>query len=142
MEEILKKFNYKPTEENTWVKGEWTVRFDDELVEVFNDPNKSAGEYYSSPIATVDLELILMEVDRKNRWPIVTMVTDMITDVNAESENATGNTYIMFTPHRVWLKDWLRLCGQEENGSYSITGNNIFVVDSTLSKVIDITKLI
>lgn len=63
MEEILKKFNYKPTEDNTWIKGEWTVRFDDELIEVFNDPDKSSGVYYSAPILNVDLETILEEID-------------------------------------------------------------------------------
>lgn len=142
MEEILKKYNYNHVEDNTWVKDDWTVRFDNELVEVFNDPDKSAGEYHSSPIGKVDMEELLSSVERKKRWPILDNINKMITDVNAEAEHATGNTYVMFTPHKAWLKDWLRLWGQEEDGSYSIAGNNVFVVESTLSKVIDITKLI
>ena len=79
MEEILKKYNYKPTENNTWVKGDWTVRFDNELVEVFNDPDINAGEYYCSPIERANLEEILLSVEKKNRGPILKEINNMIT---------------------------------------------------------------
>lgn len=141
MEEILKKFNYKPTEDNTWIKGEWTVRFDDELIEVFNNPDKNVGEYYSSPIETINLQEILLDVDRKSRY-IIDEINQMIDDCNRSVEICIGNTYLMLTPHTEYIWDWLMLWGQNENGSYYIAGNNIFIVQSTISKVIDITKLI
>lgn len=141
MEEILKKFNYKQVEKNTWIKGDWTVRFDDELIEVFNDPDKSAGEYFSSPITKIDLNEILHEVDKKCMY-IIEELNKLIIEANTLSEWATGNTYLMLTPHTGYIHDWLMLWGQQENGSYSITGNDIFFVKSDINKLIDITKLI
>jgi hypothetical protein len=63
MIEVLLQHNYKPIEENLWIKGDWSVRFDDEQVEVFNDPDKEPGKYYIGPYTTIDLEEILTEID-------------------------------------------------------------------------------
>ena len=63
MEELLKKFNYKSETENVWIKNVWTVRFDDNVVEVFNDPEGGKGMYYCELIQYVDLEQILEEID-------------------------------------------------------------------------------
>lgn len=63
MEEILIKHNYKNVESNTWIKYDWTVRFDNNLIEIFNDPDKTPGRYYTAPLVKVDLEEILSEID-------------------------------------------------------------------------------
>ena len=63
MIEILLQHNYKPIDESTWVKGLWTVRWDDEYIEVFNDPDKEAGKYYIGPYNSVELNEILEEID-------------------------------------------------------------------------------
>lgn len=57
------KHGYVSQNGNNWIKGDWTVRFDKELIEVFNNPEKAAGKYYTGPIDKVDLDEILMEID-------------------------------------------------------------------------------
>lgn len=48
---------------NEYVKGNWTVRWDTSLMEVFNDPEKTRGVYYSGPLDLLDLESILDEIE-------------------------------------------------------------------------------
>ena len=55
MIEVLLQHNYKPIDENIWVKGDWSVKWDDEYVEVFNDPDKESGKYFIGPYNSVEL---------------------------------------------------------------------------------------
>ena len=64
IEQILNKNNFwYNSESNEYKKGNWTVRFDEDLIEVFNNPEKSKGVYYCGPINKVDLETILDEIE-------------------------------------------------------------------------------
>lgn len=62
MIQILEQNNFKLID-NEYIRGNWTVRFDKDLIEVFNNPEKSRGYYYSGPISKVDLETILDEIE-------------------------------------------------------------------------------
>lgn len=62
MEEILKREGFKPTEfKNEYVKNDWTIRFDNEYLEAFDDPEKR-GNYFCGPINKVDLDAILIDI--------------------------------------------------------------------------------
>ena len=64
MESVLLKMGYtKSSEPNEYVKGNWTVRFDAEYVEAFNNPDIEAGRHFIGPINKVDLEQLLTEID-------------------------------------------------------------------------------
>ncbi len=64
MESVLLKMGYtKSSESNEYVKGNWTVRFDNECVEAFNNPDIEAGWHFIGPIEKVDLEQLLLEID-------------------------------------------------------------------------------
>ena len=63
MEEMLMKYGYKNVEPNTWVKCDWTIRFDEQLIEIFNDPDKTPGKYYTYPIDKINLKDYLEEID-------------------------------------------------------------------------------
>jgi len=63
MEEILEREGFKPTIfENEYVKDDWTIRFDDEYLEAFNDAEKGRGVYFYGPINKVDLDAILADI--------------------------------------------------------------------------------
>lgn len=63
MEEILVKEGFIKSEtHNEYVKGNWTVRLENDLVEVFNNPEVSRGIYYCGPCNRVDLQTILDEI--------------------------------------------------------------------------------
>lgn len=63
MEEILMKHGFNPIEENLWIKGDWTIKIDDQFIEIFNNPDKAPGKYYIGPHDRVDLDEILQEID-------------------------------------------------------------------------------
>ena len=64
MDSILIKRGYKKLDNfNEYVKGNWTVRFDAEYVEAFNNPDIEAGRHFIGPINKVDLEQLLTEID-------------------------------------------------------------------------------
>lgn len=48
---------------NEYVRGDWTIRFDEKSIEVFNDPDKATGVYYITSILRRELEEILDEID-------------------------------------------------------------------------------
>ena len=67
MEMILLNRGYKKVNNlNEYVRGDWTVRFDNENIEVFNDPDKMVGKYFVGPIDKVDIEQLLDEIDDFN----------------------------------------------------------------------------
>lgn len=64
---------FKPSneEKDTYVRGNWTIRFDNEVLEAFNNPDlepgrTSAGVYYSAPLHKIDLDILLDEIDNKS----------------------------------------------------------------------------
>lgn len=64
MERKLRLWGYLTTDNpREYVKANWTIRFDTEFIEAFDDPDESGGWYFSSPINKVDLEQLLSEID-------------------------------------------------------------------------------
>ncbi len=64
MKDIIINNGFKKGEfPNTFVKGDWTIRFDNELIEIFNDPDKSSGKYIIYPISKIDIEDLLKEIN-------------------------------------------------------------------------------
>lgn len=63
MEEILKRYGFNSVEPNIWKKDDWTVRIDNPVIEIFNDPDENAGKYYIGQVDETDLNEILTEVD-------------------------------------------------------------------------------
>lgn len=53
----------KSENSSEYVKGDWTVRLDESKIEVFNNPDKSAGYYYIGPIDKVDIQTIVDEIN-------------------------------------------------------------------------------
>lgn len=51
---------------NEYVKGNWTIRIDDDLVEVFNNPEVERGVYYSGLLSVVDIKSIVDEIANFN----------------------------------------------------------------------------
>ena len=49
-----------------WTKNNWTVRLDKNIIEVFNNPDKSIGKYYINSIDKIDIEALLIEIDKHN----------------------------------------------------------------------------
>ena len=64
MNEILTNRGFIKTENpNEYVRRDWTIRINDDIIEAFNDPDKNKGVYYSGPIKKIDLEQLLIEID-------------------------------------------------------------------------------
>lgn len=63
MIEILHKEGFSESEnKNEFVKGNWTVRLENDLVEVFNNPEYGKGVYYAGLSSAIDLQTILDEI--------------------------------------------------------------------------------
>ena len=63
MNEILEREGFTLSEnQNEYIKGDWTIRIDDDLLEIFNNPDKAPGVYYCGPLNKIDLQTILDEV--------------------------------------------------------------------------------
>lgn len=62
LNEILER-GYKQIDKNEFVKEGWTIRFDKDTIEVFDDPEIGKGYYFSGKINKVDIETLLEEVE-------------------------------------------------------------------------------
>ena len=64
MNDILMNRGFIKTENlNEYVRRDWTIRINGDIIEAFNDPDKNKGVYYSGPIKKIDLEQLLIEID-------------------------------------------------------------------------------
>lgn len=61
--ELTKRKFSKLRGRNTWIKGSWTVRFDENDVEIFDAPDRT-GKYLLENIRTVNIVSILDEVEK------------------------------------------------------------------------------
>lgn len=61
--ELTKRKFSKLRGRNAWIKGSWTVRFDENDVEIFDAPDKT-GKYLLENIRTVNIVSILDEVEK------------------------------------------------------------------------------
>ena len=63
MEEILQYNGFMQTENpNEWIRGNWTIRFEGDFMEIFNDPDKEIGKYFIGPAHKYKLRTILQEI--------------------------------------------------------------------------------
>lgn len=64
MEEIIMNNGFiKNDSLNEYTRGDWTIRIDNDLIEIFNDPDKSSGKYIIYPISKIDIEDLLKEIN-------------------------------------------------------------------------------
>ena len=64
MNDILMNRGFIKTENpNEYVRRDWTIRINGDIIEAFNDPDKNKGLYYSGPVKLVDIEQLLIEID-------------------------------------------------------------------------------
>lgn len=59
MEELLLNEGFKKVE-GEYIRGIWTIRFDGDMIEIYNSPIKAIGKYYYGPKADIDLEFLQM----------------------------------------------------------------------------------
>ena len=62
VDELIRRKFSKLRGRNTWIKGSWTVRFDENDIEIFDAPDKT-GNYFLGNIRTVDIIPILDDVE-------------------------------------------------------------------------------
>ena len=64
MKEMIMLRGFQNTEcHNEFVRGDWTIRLDDDLIEVFNNPDIGKGFYYIESLDAINLEEILEDID-------------------------------------------------------------------------------
>jgi hypothetical protein len=63
IDELMKRGWIKTSNENEFVKSNWTARIDGDVYEIFNNPDTEVGMYHSGIILTTDIDLLLDEVD-------------------------------------------------------------------------------
>lgn len=63
-------------------------------------------------------------------------------ELDSKCRYPTGNTYLMLVEKDfiVRYSDWFMLWGRHQHGYYEIAGNMVYVIESTLNKLVDITK--
>ena len=64
MEEMIMLRGFQNTEcHNEFVRGDWTIRLDNDLIEVFNNPDKGKGLYYIDSLEELNLNDLLDDID-------------------------------------------------------------------------------
>ena len=64
MKEMIMLRGFQNTEcHNEFVRGDWTIRLDDDLIEVFNNPDKEEGFYYIDSLEDLNLNDLLDDID-------------------------------------------------------------------------------
>ena len=63
MEEMIMQEGFiKSENSNDFIKGNWTIRLDKDMIEIFNNPELENGLYYCEPIGKVDLQAVLDDI--------------------------------------------------------------------------------
>lgn len=62
MEEILIERGFRK-EEQEYIRNNWTVRFDGDQIEIFNNPDKEEGFYYIDSLEELNLKDLLDDID-------------------------------------------------------------------------------
>lgn len=66
MEEMIMQEGFiKSENSNDFIKGNWTIRLDKDMIEIFNNPELESGLYYCGKIGRVDMTT-LFESIREN----------------------------------------------------------------------------
>ena len=68
MKEMIMLRGFQNTEcHNEFVRGDWTIRLDNDLIEVFNNPDKREGFYYIDSLEELNLNDLLDDIDDIDR---------------------------------------------------------------------------
>lgn len=69
-------------------------------------------------------------------------LSNKLNEACSKTEYPTGNIFVMLIEEDFILKynDWFLLWGKHKDGYYEISGNAVYVIASTLNKVIDVTE--
>lgn len=62
MEEILIERGFRK-EGQEYIRNDWTVRFDEDQIEIFNNPDKEEGFYYIDSLEELNLKDLLDDID-------------------------------------------------------------------------------
>ena len=62
MEEILLERGFRK-EEQEYVRNNWSIRFDEDQIEIFNNPDKEEGFYYIDSLEELNLNDLLDDID-------------------------------------------------------------------------------
>ena len=62
MEEILLERGFRK-EEQEYVRNNWSIRFDEDQIEIFNNPDKEEGFYYIDSLEDLNLSDLLDDID-------------------------------------------------------------------------------
>ena len=63
IELILERGFQKTENSNEYIRGNWTIRLDDDQIEIFNDPDKEKGVYYLDSICDINIVDLLNDID-------------------------------------------------------------------------------
>ena len=64
MEELLLSKGFKKVKDsNEYVKKDWTIRSEGDMIEVFNQPNRNLGKFYYENINNIDIEFLLDTIE-------------------------------------------------------------------------------
>lgn len=69
----------------------------------------------------------------------ITKINELIHAANEKASMTTGNYYILFVDDLKSIEHWLLFWTLTEYGYYQIYGQNIFIIQSSLNTLIDIT---
>lgn len=60
----LERYGFKKEpNENEYKRGDWTIRFDNDQLEIFNNPDKEEGFYYIDSTDNIHMEDLLNDID-------------------------------------------------------------------------------
>lgn len=62
MEEILIERGFRK-EGQEYIRNNWTVRFDEDQIEIFNNPDKEEGFYYIDSLEELNIKDLLDDID-------------------------------------------------------------------------------
>ena len=62
MEEILIERGFRK-EGQEYIRNNWTVRFDEDQIEIFNNPDKEEGFYYIDSLEELHIKDLLDDID-------------------------------------------------------------------------------
>ena len=62
MEEILIERGFRK-EGQEYIRNNWTVRFDEDQIEIFNNPDKEKGFYYIDSLEELNIKDLLDDID-------------------------------------------------------------------------------
>ena len=64
MEEMIMQEGFiKSENSNDFIKGNWTIRLDKDMIEIFNNPELESGLYYCDSINEINLSELFIDLN-------------------------------------------------------------------------------